>query len=373
MLKYSEFEIQKIFDKIETNKAAVAQATDSNVVPATTAGWANNQLTKFAFRPGATVLTNKISVTANGLGKAFFQPRPFTVLQDSYAIDLKDSRYRSNREILIYLVGALNKVLKKYDYNNKSGWNRIKIDKIYLPITADGSIDFFYMEKRIRELEVARIRELEAYLKVTGLSNYSITDADRAILSKYREGGGRTKLFRISDLFEWQNVHEINPQHILRLKVEGGAKYPFYGQSTSNNGIIDHYSLSARVLNNEKGLPAIMIHSNNQNIIYLETPFYLKDGHGASSVIQSKNLNRYVALYMITAIGQVIKNKYSYASKATKIALKHTRITLPCDSDDRPDYGFMEFFIRVQQKLAIKNVAEWRDMQANAVKLVVSQ
>lgn len=63
-------------------------------------------------------------------------------------------------------------------------------------------------------------------------------------------------------------------------------KYPFYGQATDNNGIISYESLKSAVLNNKNALPTILVHSNNQNVVYLQTPFYLKDGHGATSVLQ---------------------------------------------------------------------------------------
>lgn len=69
-----------------------------------------------------------------------------------------------------------------------------------------------------------------------------------------------------------------------------------------NNGIISYLSLADKVLNNPNGKPTILIHSNNQNIVYLETPFYLKDGHGATSVLQSEFLNEKIALYLMTSI-----------------------------------------------------------------------
>ena len=50
--------------------------------------------------------------------------------------------------------------------------------------------------------------------------------------------------------------------------------HPFYGQATINHGIISYHQLTNKVLNNENGKPTILIHSNNQNIVYLETPFY---------------------------------------------------------------------------------------------------
>ncbi|WP_242840646.1 restriction endonuclease subunit S [Clostridium hydrogeniformans] len=97
-------------------------------------------------------------------------------------------------------------------------------------------------------------------------------------------------------------------------------------------------------MNNKNGKPTILIHSNNQNIVYLETPFYLKDGHGATSVLQSEKLNKINQMFIIASIDKVIKSKYSYNKKATKIELKNTIITLPT-KNSKIDFEFMESFI----------------------------
>lgn len=172
-------------------------------------------------------------------------------------------------------------------------------------------------------------------------------------------GGGGYSNFSIGDLFVWQSQKEIRPLDIKKYEVGNGRTYPFYGQATINNGIISYLRLTDKVLNNKTGKPTILIHSNNQNTVYLETPFYLKDGHGATSVLQADFLNRETALFFISCIKKVITNIYSYNEKATKIALKNTIIQLPIDNDGNPDYDYMTRYIRVQQKLAIGNVAEW--------------
>lgn len=120
--------------------------------------------------------------------------------------------------------------------------------------------------------------------------------------------------------------------------------YPFYGQATENSGIISYHQLTNKVLNNKSGKPTILIHSNNQNIVYLETPFYLKDGHGATSVLQSIKLNKLNQIFIIASIDKVIKDKYSYNTKATKIELKNTFISLPT-KNGKVDFDFMESFI----------------------------
>ena len=153
------------------------------------------------------------------------------------------------------------------------------------------------------------------------------------------------KKFKMIDVLNWQSQKEIDPLKIKELTVESDRKYPFYGQATINNGIISYLSLKESVLNNKEGLPTILIHSNNQNIVYLETPFYLKDGHGATSVLQSPYLNETIALYLITCIKKVITEKFTYNEKATKIALKNTEIELPIKEDENIDYDYMEQYV----------------------------
>lgn len=150
------------------------------------------------------------------------------------------------------------------------------------------------------------------------------------------------KMFKISEVLQWQPQKEIDPLTINKLTVDADYSYPFYGQSTINNGIISYETLTPEVLNNKDSKPTILIHSNNQNIVYLETPFYLKDGHGATSVLQSDILNEKNALYIIACIKKVITKKFTYNHKATKIALKNTYIELPVTHTGEIDYQYME-------------------------------
>ena len=259
--------------------------------------------------------------------------------------------------------------------------------KIHLP-TQNGQIDFAFMEQFIAELEAERIAELEAYLRVTGLSDYILTEEERAVLEAFRSGkiswGGvklpngqevtniEWKMFRIEDVLEWQPQKEIDPLKLEKLKDVNKKLYPFYGQATINNGIISYNQLVDEVLNNKEGKSTILIHSNNQNTVYLETPFYLKDGHGATSVLQSEKLNKLNALYFMSSIKKVILSKYSYNAKATKIELKNTLISLP-SSQGVPLYAYMEVFIKAVQKLVIKEVVEYADRKIAATREVVTK
>lgn len=337
-------------------------------LPATTAVLSNNQIGRYISRENATILKNVFSATANGFGKAFYQPYEFTVLQDSYAFKFKNKNIRIEK-VHSFIVSTLNRVYFKYNWGNKSGWEKVKLETIQLP-TKNGEIDFGFMENFIAELEAERVAELEAYLVATGLVDYELTAEEERVLTEFESGKFKWGEFRIEDVLRWQAQKEIDPLKLDLLKDVNEPLFPFYGQSTTNNGIISYNQLINNVLNNKLGNPTILIHSNNQNIVYLETPFYLKDGHGATSVIQSEELNDINQMFFVCVIDKVIKTKYSYNSKATKIELKKTVIALPI-KNQQPDYDTMETFISAIQKLVIKDVVIYADRKIEATKSVV--
>ena len=92
-----------------------------------------------------------------------------------------------NKRTGMYMVAVISKMMYQFSYSKKPGLQIYKDMEVGLPIDENGKIDFPYMENRNRELEAERIRELEAYLKVTGLSDYILTPAEQAVLAEFRE------------------------------------------------------------------------------------------------------------------------------------------------------------------------------------------
>lgn len=157
-IKFNEFIIGDLFEKINTNN--VINNLHGNL-PATTAIISNNQIGKYISSENATVLKKVFSATANGFGKVFYQPKDFTVLQDSYAFRFIDGNIDTER-LHSFVVGVLNKVFSKYDWGYKSGWNKVKYEKIELPVK-DGEIDFEFMETFISAIQKLVIKDVVAY------------------------------------------------------------------------------------------------------------------------------------------------------------------------------------------------------------------
>ena len=217
-VRFEQFELGKLFVKIDTVKIKLqksncpSEVKEGFEIPARTATTTNQGLSCYVPRDSCTVLNNKISVSANGDFAAFWHDSEFTILQDSYA--LGGNGYELTSGIALYSIACMYRTLgNRYNWTNKSGWNKIRNEVIELPVIdeidtthkyhKDGYIpDFEYMEKyiaeleseRIAELESERIAELESYLVATGLNDYTLTDEDKQVLSLSIMQSGVTKI-----------------------------------------------------------------------------------------------------------------------------------------------------------------------------------
>ncbi|WP_104686949.1 restriction endonuclease subunit S [Helicobacter felis] len=181
-------EIFEVFKPTKHNyqKRFLPTEPTEGYIPAITCTTQNNGIACYMPKEGAEVLENMISVGANGDAPAFYQSREFALLQDCYALKFKGQEL--NRVQYLFLVVCLNKMLAKYNWNNKSGWTKVSKEQILLPHTPNGEIAFEAME--------AFIKELQAYLKVTGLEDTKLTPEEAHALNIFsahfenRGGGG---------------------------------------------------------------------------------------------------------------------------------------------------------------------------------------
>ncbi|MBS5984461.1 MAG: restriction endonuclease subunit S [Clostridium butyricum] len=170
--KWNEYRIGDLFTKIKTKKLPYKandlpnKATGQYVLPCLTSSFRNQGLNYYVPKEGATVLKNVISIPSNSdVYRAYFQPREFTVLSDSYAICWKSKDVIVSPNQYLFMVLCINKVtdLPIYSYKNKlGGWNVVKNKKILLPQT-NGKIDFDFMEKFVRIMKKLLIKDVVVY------------------------------------------------------------------------------------------------------------------------------------------------------------------------------------------------------------------
>ena len=79
-----------------------------------------------------------------------------------------------------------------------------------------------------------------------------------------------------------------------------------------------------------------------------------------------------VLLYMAKCIEKLTKEQFSYDKKATWERVKLCEIRLPATSSGKPDFDYMERYIRAIEKLTIAGVVKFRDKEIAAARQAVN-
>lgn len=306
-------------------------------LPATTAVVSNNQIGKYISPIGATILSNVFSATANGFGKAFYQPREFTVLQDSYAFTFKDKIIDPN-DCYAFILGVLNKIYVKYNWSNKSGWNKIKNEYIKLPIK-ENKIDWTFIKQINAELEAQHIAELEAYLKVTGLKNFELTDEEQKAIREYDKvaGGGGIKLY---NLFSIHNVRGLNKD-----VLEEGTEFDYITRTSKNQGILQTTGKIDNIEFNEQNTWSLGL--LQMTFFYRKRKWYA--GQFVRKIVPKFQVTENVALYFTTLLNSKRQYFLQYLVSDIDRIFLDTEISLPL-LNQKVDIQYINNFISAIKK-----------------------
>ena len=406
MVRFEEFKVSDLLQTVDTNKLNLKKGDCPTSpigafdLPARTATTTNHGLSCYVPRDTATVLRDKISVSANGDFCAFWHDSDFTILQDSYALEGKGfvlNKYRG-----LFFVSVMYKAFAlRYNWNNKSRWKKIKEESIQLPIQTtdnqpildpdktyhpEGYIpDWDFMEKCVGEFEELRVAELEAYLVETGLSDYQLTDEDIEILSSLGiKDGDALKLceeFKIVDIAKVEYGNKFDKNKMSRQN----PSINFVSRTASNNGVSDFVDNNGTVPYKE-GLITLALGGSIGSCFLQEQPFYTGQNVG---VIDLGDIDYHAKIYFTEALGYKCKQSFSaFGNEINKHLKTDLSVSLPIKQDEKgnpvidpehkyhpeghiPDWEFMERYIRAIEKVVIADVVKYKDEVIEKTKEVV--
>ena len=244
--------------------------------------------------------------------------------------------------------------------------NVFRNTKISLPVKKDREIDFAFMEDFISQLEACRLSQLEAYLLVTGLKNYTLTPAEEQALTDFQNGNIEWGEFKVVDLFDVRNTRNILSRDI----IENSGDIPYLSASRENNAVSSYISYNKEFL--DKG-NCIFIGGKTFVVTYQENDFYSNDSHNLSLHLKDgKNITKLNHLFMVSCIYKSLSSKYSWGNSISNKKIQTDFVILPI-INNIPDYPMMETLISAVQKLVIKDVVEYADRKIEATKKIINK
>lgn len=379
-VKWGEFKIGDLFEKqnlkfkkgkFDKEKDVSRILTEEYSLPLVNAKDGDNGIMYYGRPEDFENVEMSIDIVNDGAvstGNVYSQPQKTGVLYNAYLIK---SKFELNSSQLHFFTTTIQKSIKlKFSYELKASWERVKEEFIQLPEKNDGNIDFDFMEAFIRELEEERIRELAAYLKVSGFDNYKLSKCESFALAHLNEL--KWKEFRIGDLYNKIELHNLNFDKKKDASSEKSEKYslPIVNAKHGENGIMfygdknifDSEEMTIDIVQNG-AVATGDVYPQPQRTGVLWDAYLIKS-------IKHKD-SRESLFYFTATIQKSIKQKFCYEFKATWERVKEEMIFLPVTSDGSPDYAFMENFISAVQKLVIKDVVLYADKKIAATKQAV--
>ena len=314
------------------------------------------------------------SDTTIGADTMFYQEKDF--IGYSHIQNLVPKFEPFNRAIASMIISACRVATSTlYDYGNKFNRDSMNKTKIHLP-TQNGKIDFAFMENFIAELEAERIAELEAYLRVTGLSDYILTEEERAVLEAFRNGKiswGGVKLLNNQQVanIEWKmfNLEKLFGKSTRGRRLKSadrvGGNLPFVTAGEANEGISAYIGNDVHIFSENTTTIDMFGSAKYRNYKY--------GGDDHIAVVHTENLAKHAAIFVTTAIHKVSHaGQFSYSRNFYATDADELTISLPA-TNGVPAYAYMEVFIKAVQKLVIKEVVEYADRKIEATREVVKK
>lgn len=319
-------------------------------------------------------------------------------------------------------------LVSKLGYGGFNGYPRketLKNDVVSLP-AFNGKIAFTYMESYIKELEAERLQELEAYLKVTGLNDYTLSQKEQEALKAFenlstpkrerereRVSGTPNEVplkwesFKIGELFEIKPTKAYKMTNTTLFETKGDV--PVVTNSSLNNGVSAYVGLEPT----EKGNMITYSDTTTSEGIFYQPRDFVGYSHiqGLYPLVHKDKWNRYSLLYFVSVFRKASFGKFDYGNKFNRKIAKEMRVLLPVlptachteplgevsqveskrdfslatqtqndknvESSATQDYqiafDFIESFIKAIQKECIKSVVLWQKREAEAYRACVKE
>lgn len=286
----------------------------------------------------------------------------------------------------LFMCSVIEKVASKTAaYNNLFNSTRLSSAVIDIPVIENPNpdheytvddIDWQYMRDyikklfsdRIKELKRDYIKELDAYLQATGLNDYEFTEEDKKVLNQKVN----TKEFVMHDIFEPLSAKKAVKTNVRNVK-DNEYCVPVVYAKFGDNGIMYW---------GRKG--EFTTYSNVLSIVYNGVisagKCYAQENE--TGILAESYLIRYkygeipflANLYMSKVIEHKIYPLYSRETLAIwNNRVENDVIELPITSTDKPDFDYMERYIRAIEKVVIADVVKYKDKVIEATKKVVNE
>lgn len=341
MTDWKEFEVKELFDvvygvNLELVNCTETDKNDPEAVAFVSRTESNNGVSAYVKPVQGVEPQQEDTITVAGGGSVlatFLQTQPFYSGRDLYLLYSKEAISRKAKLFIVTIIKA-----NKYRYNYGRQANvTLPYLRLRLPAAADGKPDWRWMESYIDSLH-----------------SKPLTTSNTAKSVMRSLDTSTWKTFAYPEVFEIRKgFYNKKPDHTEKGDI------PFLGAVDGNNGETERYTYNEIAAATKTGdepnspieqklfPPNAVCVTNNGSVGYAYfqptrftcshdvNPLYRKDGE----------FNALTGLFVATVIMHD-RYRWEYGRKWRPIRMEHSTIDLPATADGKPDWQFMEDYIK---------------------------
>ena len=322
-LKWHEFDVKEVFPDIMRGRRL---KTDDHIIgemPYVSSSAMDNGVDNFVSNDkGVRIFSNCLTIANSGsVGATFYHPYQFVA--SDHVTSLANTDF--NKYVYLFIATIASRLSEKYSFNREIKDPRLQREKIMLPIKDDGTPDFDYMEGYMKEIEIKMLKRYKKYLQ----TNKSKTKSEVVSLEK------RPWMdYVISEIGEIKSGCDIYD----RERIDGNT--PYVTATALQNGIGYFVGNTNETLSDG----CISVNRNGSVGYAFYHPYKALFGNDTRRILPY-NRSMWVNFFIARAITQQ-KEKYGYGLKLGTARLKKQSIMLPATADGKPDYVYMEKYMR---------------------------
>ena len=351
-VKWGEFKYKEVFNRIEQGRRLKKDDQIDGTIPFVMSGTTNAGVVNYISNPVASFPKNAITIDI--FGNTFYRNYAFGAGDDT-GVYWNDTTAYSSNAMLFFAVTMQKSMMGRFSYGKKLRSSQSEDFTMHLPVTDDGEIDFEFMESFIAELEAERVAELSAYLTVSGLDNYELSNDEEDALKNFQ-----------SLKWDTYNLEKLFGKSTRGKRLKGDDRIagtlPFVTAGEASEGISAYISNEVEVF--EKNTTTIDMFGSAKYRNYK----YGADDHVA--VVHTEAVPMKAAIFVTSACHKAAHTgKFDYGHNFYAKDADALDIQLPT-KDGKPDYDTMTALISAVQKLVIKDVVLYADRKIEKAKTI---
>lgn len=297
------------------NNGVTEHYTLEEIVNATRTGDGRNDPLSRKLFPG-----HAVCVTNNGsVGFAYYQAEQFTCSHDVNPLYRLDGEFTEATGL--FVASVIMKDRYRWAYGRKWRPERMVHSTVDLPATPDGKPDWQWMENYIKSLHSEPL---------TTQNDAHVASFDTTVW-KWFQLGGEDGLF------------DIRKGKRLTSEDQTDGNTPYIGAIDSNNGVSNLIGQSPI---HEGNTISLSYNGSVGEAFYQPLPYWATDDVNALYLRPENGTLCPATGLFICSVLKHDKYRYSYGRKWTLDNMNDTKIKLPATPDGKPDWQWMEDYIK---------------------------